>query len=97
MPLLEVQQIKKLTATITLEQSTASTVDKYAAFIHATADDVVNKALDYVFSKDKEFQQFLASEAANAVPHSLRVKGSSNGAVKGRRAAKTSASAVTRA
>ena len=97
MPLLEVQQIKKLTATITLEQSTASTVDKYAAFIKATADDVVNKALEYVFSKDKEFQQFLASEAANAVPHSLRVKGSSNGAVKGRRAAKTPASAVTRA
>ena len=97
MPLLEVQQIKKLTATVTLEQSTAVYVDKYAAFIQATADDVVNKALEYVFSKDKEFQSFLASEAANSVPHSLRVKGSKNGVPKGRRVGKNHSSVVTRA
>jgi hypothetical protein len=97
MPLLEVQQIKKLTATVTLEQSTAVYVDKYAAFIQATADDVVNKALEYVFSKDKEFQSFLASDAANSAPHSLRVKGSNNGVPKGRRVGKNHGSVVTRA
>lgn len=34
-------------------------VNQYAAFIHATADDVVNKALDYVFSKGRDFEDFL--------------------------------------
>jgi hypothetical protein len=97
MPLLEVQQIKTLTATITLEQSTAIYVDKYAAFIQATADDVVNKALEYVFAKDKEFQSFLASDAANSAPNSLRVKGLKNGAAKARRAGKNHNSVVTRA
>jgi hypothetical protein len=97
MPLLEVQQIKRLTATITLEQSTAIYVDKYAAFIQATADDVVNKALEYVFAKDKEFQSFLASDAANSAPNSLRVKGSKNGAAKTRRLGKNGSSMVTRA
>jgi hypothetical protein len=96
MPLLEVQQIKKLTATVTLEQSTAVYVDKYAAFIQATADDVVNKALEYVFSKDKEFQSFLTSDAANSAPHLLRVKGPKHGAAKGRRVGKTQGSGATR-
>ena len=49
-------------------------MDKYAAFIHASADDVVNHALDYVFSKDRDFQEYLKSaEAVDAVP-SLRVR-----------------------
>ncbi len=49
-------------------------MDRYAAFIHASADDVVNHALDYVFSKDRDFQEFLKSaEAASAGP-SLRVR-----------------------
>ena len=44
MPLLEVQHIKKVTAAVQLEESVAVTTDKYAAFIHASADDVINKA-----------------------------------------------------
>jgi hypothetical protein len=50
-----------------------------------------------VFSKDKEFQSFLASDAANSAPHSLRVKGSKNGVAKGRRVGKNHSSVVTRA
>jgi hypothetical protein len=75
MPLLEVQQIKKVTATVQIEESVAATTDKYAAFIHASANDVINKALEYVFAKDKDFQKFLASDASrNPVPASLQVK-----------------------
>jgi hypothetical protein len=80
MPLLEVQKITHVTATIAIEQSLASSVDKYAAFIHATADEVVNKALEYVFSKDKEFQKFLASDEAGSVRPSLHVRDSRNSA-----------------
>ena len=49
-------------------------MDQYASFTHASADDVVNHALEYVFSKDRDFQEFLKStEAASAGP-SLRVR-----------------------
>ena len=74
MALLEITQSRQVTATIRLEEKTADQVDKYAAFIHASADDVVNHALDYVFSKDRDFQEYLKSaEAGDAVP-SLRVR-----------------------
>ena len=89
MPLLEVHKVIKVTATVTLDNHTAETLDKYAAFANASADDVVNKALQFVFEKDKEFNQFLQSDAANAVPHSLRIN---NG--KGRRRARANAAAV---
>lgn len=93
MPLLEITQSHKVIATIALEHSTAKSVDDYAAFTRATADDVVNKALDYVFSRDKEFQQFLSS-AAGATDikalQVLRIKSSSNGHAKGKRGRKAS-------
>ena len=88
MPLLEVQKITHVTATITIEQPLAVFVDKYAAFIHATADEVVNKALEYVFAKDKEFQKFLASDEAGTVAPSLHVRDSRNGARRSRTAGK---------
>ena len=54
---------------------------RYAAFIHASADDVVDKALNYVFSKDRDFQDFLKTAHAKQVAPALRVrKGPSNGA-----------------
>ena len=64
MALLEITQSRQITATIRLEEKTAEQVDKYAAFIHASADDVVNHALDYVFSKDRDFQEYLKSAEA---------------------------------
>jgi hypothetical protein len=74
MPLLEIVQTTHVNATIRLEESTASQVDQYAAFLHAPADEVVDKALAYVFSKDRDFQDFLRTpEAANVQP-SLRVR-----------------------
>ena len=74
MPLLDITTTKKITATVGLEESTAKQVDQYAAFLKVGADDVVNKALEYVFSKDKEFHQFRdANTDAKAHP-ALRVK-----------------------
>ena len=61
MPLLEVIQSRQISASVRFDETNATLVDQYAAFIHATADDVVNKALHYVFSKDRDFQDYLKS------------------------------------
>jgi hypothetical protein len=81
MPLLEINQSRHICASIRLDETTAAQVDQYAAFIHASADDVVDKALNYVFSKDRDFQDFLKTPHAKQVAPTLRVrKGPSNGA-----------------
>ena len=66
MPLLEIIQTRQISASIRLDEATATQVDQYAAFIHATADDVVDKALNYVFSKDRDFQEFLKTSAGRS-------------------------------
>ena len=81
MLLLEINQIHHISASVRLDESTAEQVDRYAAFLHASADDVVNKALNYVFSKDRDFQDFLKTPQAKQVPSTLRVRQDpSNGA-----------------
>ena len=80
MPLLEIVQTTHINATVRLEESTAALVDQYAAFLHAGADEVVDKALVYVFAKDRDFQDFLRTPEAAHVSHSLRIRRfSSNG------------------
>ena len=74
MPLLEVIQTKQISASIRLSDTTATQVDQYAAFIHASADDVVEQALAYVFSKDRDFQEFLKSPDAQRITRTLRVR-----------------------
>ena len=74
MPLLEIPQIRRVTATIRLDESTAALIDQYAAFLHAPADEVVDKALTYVFAKDRDFQDFLRTPEASRVPESLRIR-----------------------
>jgi hypothetical protein len=74
MPLIEVTQSRYVSATIRLDSETATLIDQYAAFVRGSADDVVDKALNYVFAKDREFQEHLKSPlVAKAVP-SLRVR-----------------------
>jgi hypothetical protein len=93
MPLIEINQIRHVSASIRLDEVTASQVDQYAAFIQASADDVVDKALNYVFSKDRDFQEFLKTPQAARVPSMLRVRKSpSNGAAE--QPAKKSVAAV---
>ena len=74
MPLLEVIQTKQISASIRLSDTTATQVDQYAAFIRACADDVVEQALSYVFSKDRDFQEFLKTPEARQVASTLRIR-----------------------
>ena len=74
MPLLEINQTRYISASVRLDEATAEQVDQYAAFVHASADDVVDKALNYVFSKDRDFQDFLKTPQAKEVPSTLRVR-----------------------
>jgi hypothetical protein len=74
MPLLEVTQTRQISASIRLTDTTATQVDQYAAFIRATADDVVEQALSYVFGKDRDFQDFLKTPLARQAPSTLRVR-----------------------
>ena len=74
MPLLEVVQTRQISASVRLTDTTASQVDQYAAFIRASADDVVEQALAYVFSKDRDFQEFLKSPDAQKITPTLRIR-----------------------
>jgi hypothetical protein len=79
MPILEISQIRQISASIRLDETTAAQVDQYAAFIHASADDVVDRALNYVFSKDRDFQDFLKSAGTPAPSLRVRRPAQSNG------------------
>lgn len=74
MPLLEISQLHRISATVTLDAATAAQLDQYAAFLGATADEVVDKALGYVFGKDREFQEFLRTPGAGQIRPSLHVR-----------------------
>jgi hypothetical protein len=78
MPLLEINLSRYVSASVRLDESTAEQVDQYAAFVHASADDVVDKALTYVFSKDRDFQDFLKTPQAKQVASTLRVRRATN-------------------
>ena len=83
MPLLEITTSRKVTATVSLEEPTANLVNQYAAFTKVAADDVVNKALEYVFTKDKEFQKYIGSPNDAKPIHPLRIKRSAEDKPKG--------------
>jgi len=73
MPLFEVIRTRHLSASIRLTDMTAAQVDQYAAFIHASADEVAEQALAYVFSKYRDFQDFLKPAEARKIRPTLRV------------------------
>jgi hypothetical protein len=58
MPLLEINQIRHISASVRLDESTAEQVDQYAAFVHASADDVVDKALTMSSRRTATFRTF---------------------------------------
>jgi hypothetical protein len=74
MALLTVKASKKIDATLRLEESTAKMIDRYAAFLKVSADEVVDKGMEYIFTKDKDFQQHLEKQPELQVPASLRIK-----------------------
>lgn len=74
MPLLEIKLSRKIDTLAALEHSTAVMVEQYAAFVQVPADEVINSSLEYVFSKDKEFQTWLEKNPAAPEFSSLRVQ-----------------------
>jgi hypothetical protein len=72
MPLIEVNQTRHVSASIRLDEGTAAQFDQYVAFIHASDDDVIDKALNYVFAKHRDFQEFLKTPQAKQVLSTLR-------------------------
>ena len=78
-PLIQINQSRQVSATIRLASETATLIDQYATFVHAPADDVVDKALNYVFSKDREFQEYLKTARSSDVVPTLRVRRSGPG------------------
>ena len=97
MPLLEITTSRKVTATVSLEEPNANLVNQYAAFTRVAADDVVNKALEYVFTKDKDFQKFIGAPNDSKPIHPLRIKRNGEDMPKGKPGRKpaTSVSAPT--
>lgn len=73
MILFEFVQTRHVSASIRLTETTALQVNQYAAFIKASSDDVVEQSLAYVFSKDRDFQEFLKSAEAQQITPTLRV------------------------
>ena len=74
MPLLEVVQTRQISASIRLTDSTTNQVDQYAAFIRASADDVIEESLKHCFGKDRDFQEFLKSPDARKITPTLRIR-----------------------
>ena len=95
MPLLEITTSRKVTATVSLEEPTANLVNLYAAFTKVAADDVVNKALEYVFTKDKDFQKYIGTPNDAKPIHSLRIKRSAEDKPKGTPGRKPASSVPT--
>ena len=93
MPLLEINQSRHICASVRLDEVTSAQVDQYAAFIHASAYDVVDKALNYVFSKDRDFQEFLKTSHAKQIASTLRVRRGPINGVEGQSAKKLLAGA----
>lgn len=73
MPLFTVKTSKKVETSMMLEESTAKMLDRYAHYHKASAEDVVNEALEYIFQRDKGFQQVLTASSSEEVPASVRV------------------------
>jgi hypothetical protein len=74
MALFTVKTSKKVETNMRLEESTAKMLDRYAHFHQGPADDVVNEALEYIFKRDKDFQQYLQQNPNQEVAASVRIK-----------------------
>ena len=73
MPLLEVIQTRQISASSDwMRQPQRKWISMPLSFTR-TADDVVVKVLNYVFSKDRDFQEFLKTLQAGQVTPSLRI------------------------
>lgn len=85
MELLEVTQVRHVNASIRLTDTTAILTDQYALFIHACADEVIEQALTYVFSKDRDSKSSSRRQKRCASRQLFVVVGHSQTTYRGRR------------
>ena len=76
MALFTVTTSNKIDTSMRLEESTVKMLNRYAHFHKAAAEDVVDKALEYIFQHDKAFQQDLAAKPDETVTETVRVQAS---------------------
>ena len=74
MALFTVKTSNKIDTSMKLEESTVKMLDRYAHFHKASAEDVVNETLEYVFKRDKEFQAYLQQNPDETVTGTVRVR-----------------------
>ncbi len=72
MPLIEVNQTRKVLTSVRLDEAILSQINQYAAFIKASPDEVINKGLEYLFSKDRDFAAFRSTDESHRAPELLR-------------------------
>ncbi len=94
MPLLKIAESKKITIYSTIEETTVKQIEQYAAMTKGTVDEVVQQALEYVFSKDADFKKFCTENPDAKPKEAVRVKRSTS-ATTTPEAAKDSASPRT--
>ncbi len=74
MPPLEINQSRCINCSVRLDEPIAAQFAQYTAFIHSSADDVVGVAKNYVFPKDRDFQELLKTPQARQVGSTLRIR-----------------------
>lgn len=72
MPLIEVTQTRRVTAHVRFNEPVVAQINQYAAFIGATPDEVINKGLEYLFEKDRDFAAFRTTDKCKDVPELLK-------------------------
>ncbi len=72
MALIEVNQPRKVLITVRLDEEIVVQVNQYAAFIKALPQDVINKGLEYLFSKDRDFAAYRSTDESRRAPELLR-------------------------
>jgi hypothetical protein len=73
-PPLEINQSRYINCSVRLDEPIAAQFAQYTAFIHSSADDVVDEAKNYVFPKDRDFQELLKTPQARQVGSTLRIR-----------------------
>jgi hypothetical protein len=74
MPLIEVNQTRKVLTSVRLDEAILSQINQYAAFIKASPDEVINKGLEYLFAKDRDFAAFRSTDESHHAPELLRAR-----------------------
>ncbi len=74
MPLLDNEVRKHITVVCSLEESTVIQANQYAAMLNNSGEAIVNKALKYLFAKDKDFQRFMEAHPHAKSEQPLKVK-----------------------